>query len=82
VFDPVDDELRHHDKYHVRDEHPEVFYNHINHLHCISQSVSEALILAAEIGRAVAVRVSGMKIPWVAWLGLFSLSSVWLLQAC
>jgi len=35
-----------------------------------------------EIGKVVAGRSSGIKIPWVAWLGLLSLLSVWLLQAC
>ena len=38
--------------------------------------------LSPEIGRVVARRASGVKkITWVAWLGLLSLSSVWLLQA-
>jgi len=27
-------------------------------------------------------RAFDVKVPWVAWLGLVSLSSVWLLQAC
>jgi len=32
-----------------------------------------------EIGRFVAGRASGVNIPWVAWLDLLSLSSVWLI---
>jgi len=37
--------------------------------------------LRLEIGRVVAGRTSGVKTRWDAWLGLLSLSSVWLLQA-
>ena len=38
--------------------------------------------LSPEMERIAAGMVSGIKIPWGAWLGLLSLSSVWLLQAC
>jgi len=41
--------------------------------HVLSQFSSQ------EIERAVTGRVSGVKISWRAWLGLLSLSSVWLL---
>ena len=34
-----------------------------------------------ETGRVAAGRASGVKIPCLAWLGLLSLSSIWLLQA-
>jgi len=37
--------------------------------------------MSLEIRRTVAGRPSGIKVPWAAWLGLLSLSSVWLLQA-
>jgi len=35
-----------------------------------------------ELWRVEAGRASGIRIPWGAWLGLLSISSVWLLQAC
>jgi len=43
--------------------------------HILSRSPS------LEIGRVAAGRATGVEIPWGAWLGLLSLSSVWLLQA-
>ena len=35
-----------------------------------------------KIGMVASGRASGVTRPWVAWLGLLSLSSAWLLQAC
>jgi len=50
----------------------------------LPQDVQASIILrpspSPEIGRIVAGMASSMKIHWVAWLGLLSLSYLWLLQ--
>ena len=49
----------------------------------LSKPAYSELVPSPEIGRVAAGTASGIKTPWVhAWLGLLSLSSVCLLQAC
>ena len=56
----------------------------ISALECLGSGNASQHILrwspSTEIARVVVERTSGIKIPWRAWLGLLSLSSLWLLH--